>query len=247
MTRYLRYHGKIRYVHDRDGETGREHFTVTVSPTRERTIRAICEMDDISLLRDVTLTVGPGFEPRECYNRLCRDGEFIGSSWFFFDGADIECQSLFADDGRTEQRVTLSQPTPVFACHPLYVDGYHAAAFDHSRPERRQLLEDCTNSSMMLDGSTKPMIGVVRKAVEYVGREPISVPAGTFVADHYRIWPLRVAERHWNDTPLDFWVHGPELLFLKLRWDMIESSYELVELDAPPEVAQRLLSDTAVA
>jgi len=245
MTSHLSYRGRIRYTHDRFGETGREWFAITTVPGAERTIRATCEMDDIGLLRDVTLTVGPDFAPRDCFNRLSMAGRFVGSSWFVFDGPDIECQSIYADEGRSEQRVHLCRPTPVFACHPLYIDGYHAAAFDHANPARIQEFEDCTNSSMELDGSSKPMIGVVRKAIEYVGREEIEVPAGRFLGDHYRIRPLRVATPEWNKTPLDFWVHGPELLFLKLRWDMIESTYELVELDAPAEVAQRLRTEAA--
>lgn len=240
MNGHISYRGRIRYMHDRHGETGREWFTVTSVPGGQRMVRALCEMDDINLLRDVTLVVGPDFSPLECYNRLSMNDRFAGSGWFLFNGAEIECQTLDVAGGRDVQHVKLRHPTPVFACHPLYVDGYHAMAFDHGRPERRQVLEDCTNSSMRLDGSTRPLVGVVRKAVEYVGQEEIEVPAGRFLGDHYRIHPMRTDEPSWNSTQLDFWVHGPECIFLKLRWDMIESTYELDELEAGPEAAQRL-------
>lgn len=237
MTGHISYRGTISYRHDRHGETGREWFTVTTMPGGERTIRALCEMDDLSLLRDVTFTVGPDFAPRDAFNRLSLNNRFAGSTWFRFDGNRVECEGLIAEQGRVSQSLTLAHRTPVFACHPLYVDGWHAAAFDHARGERVQLLEECTNSSMKLDGSTAPLLNVVRKKLEYVGREPITVGAGTFEADHYRIHPLRADTPDW--TPLDLWTHGPELVFVKLRWDMIESTYELVELDAPDEVARR--------
>ena len=229
--------GRIRYMHDRHGENGREWFTITVAPDGAQTIRAMCEMDDIGLLRDVTYTVGPTFRPRDCFNRLSMRDEFQGSSWFLFRGNSIECEGLLANGGRIRQVVELEQPTPVFACHPLYCDGWHAAAFDHSAGTKVQLLEDCTNSSMKLDGSTSPMLGVVRKRLEYIGMEEITVPAGRFMADRYRIHPMRRENPEW--TPLDFWVRRPELLFLKLRWDMLEMTYELAELDgdfgpAPP-------------
>jgi hypothetical protein len=237
MNKHTTYRGRIRYWHDRLGETGREWFNISRLPEGERIVRSICEMDDIGLLRDVTLTVGPDFSPRHCYNRLTLHDRFAGAAWFVFNGPDIACETIDAAGEIARQQVALSRPTPVFACHPLYVDGYHAAAFDHAKPERLQVFDDCTNSSMRLDGSTRPTVGVVRKAVEYVGPEDITVPAGHFRADHYRIHPLRIDEPEWNDNPLDFWVHGPELLFLKLRWDMIESTYELIELDAPNDIA----------
>jgi len=235
---HVTYRGLIRYRHDRLGETGREWFTVTTTPEGERTVRAICEMDDLQLLRDVTLTVGPDFAPRDCFNRLSIADRFVGSSWFYFNGVNVECQALVAGEGRREQHVSLRHRTPVFACHPLYVDGFHAAAFDHSRDESVQLLEECTNSSMKLDGSTAPLLGIVRKQLEYVGPEVLTVEAGTFAARHYRIIPLRVEDPEWTAIPLDFWVHGTECILLRLRWDMIESTYELASLDAPDSIAR---------
>ncbi len=221
--------GRIQYTHDRYGVNGREWFTITVAPDRSQTIRAMCEMDDIGLLRDVTYSVGPSFQARDCSSRLSMRDSFQGSSWFWFHDNEVECEGLMANGGRFSQRVTLSQPTPVFACHPLYCDGWHAAAYDHGSAEKSQLLRDCTNSSMPLDGSAAPSVGVVEKKLEYVGREEVEVPAGRFIADRYRIHPMRRENPEW--TPLDFWVRPPEVLFVKLRWDMIEMTYELAELE----------------
>jgi len=236
MAHYQTYSGRIAYVHDSHGETGREWFTVTVVPGEERTVRARCEMDEIDLLRDVTFTVDHAFRAKDAFNRLRVGGRFAGSAWFRFDGPEVEVQGLVDGMGRMEQRVRLNKPTPIFACHPLLVDGWHAAAHDPSQPGV-QLIEDATNSSMMLDGSTAPLLGIVRKGLEFIGEETVTVPAGSFRARRYRIHPMRL-EADWD--PLDFWVHGDEHILVKIRWDMIGYSYILTELDAPPNIAERL-------
>ena len=57
--RHSTIRGKILYL--RDGfETGREWFTVTKHVDGARTFRALCEMDDHELLRDVTYSVVRG-------------------------------------------------------------------------------------------------------------------------------------------------------------------------------------------
>lgn len=223
------FRGKILYLHDEHGETGREWFTVTALDGREQTVRAMCEMDDLQLLRDVTFTVDAAFRPRDCFNRLVIADRFEGSSWFRFTDRMVECEGMLGNGTRIRQHIELQRPTPVFACHPLYCDGWHAAAYDHADPQRLQVLADCTNSSMKLDGSTAPMLGLVRKGLEYLGRETLRVRAGSFAADHFRIHPMREEAPHW--TPLDFWVHGPDHVFLRLRWDMIRWTYELAEIE----------------
>jgi len=236
---YVTYSGRIAYLHDKDGENGREWFTVTTVPGEERTLRARCEMDEIGLLRDVTFSTDHDFNARDAFNRLRVNGVFAGSAWFAFDENEIVAEGVFPDLGRLSQRRRLRHPTPIFACHPLLVDGWHAAACDRIPGDGIKLLEDATNSSMMLDGSTAPLLGVVRKGIEFIGQEDVTCPAGRFAARRYRIHPMRVEAPDW--TPLDFWVHGTENILIKLRWDMIEMTYILTELDAPSSIAQRLV------
>ena len=57
------YRGKLSYVHDETGEFGREWFSATVYDDGVRTLRCLCEMDHVKLVRDVTYTVGADFRP----------------------------------------------------------------------------------------------------------------------------------------------------------------------------------------
>ena len=58
----------------------------------------------------------------------------------------------------------------------------------------------------------------------YMGKEDVSVPAGTFESDHFRF--------HLEDAPPeDLWCYSEDLIFIKIRWDVFKTTYELVELD----------------
>ena len=113
--------GRIAYLHDRDGERGREWFSISVQDDGTRTLRAQCEMDDEDLLRDVTYTVDGSWRPLDAFVRLTRAQRFVGSAWFRFDDQGAECESWTASEGRLSQRVALSQRPRVFAPHPLVV------------------------------------------------------------------------------------------------------------------------------
>lgn len=224
--------GRIAYVHDRDGERGREWFSISVQDDGTRTLRAQCEMDDEDLLRDVTYTVDGAWRPLDAFVRLTRAQRFVGSAWFRFDDRGAECESWTANDGRVSQRVALAQRPRVFAPHPLVGDGWQAAAYDFSAGPGRQRIEPCTNSSPRHDGGSGPAIGVVHKDIEYVGDQTLTVAAGTFRVRHMRIHHLMPWMRDW--TPLEFWVTAEDCLLVRMRWDTLSSTYDLVELEGSP-------------
>jgi hypothetical protein len=224
--------GRLSYLHDRQGETGREWFSVTVQPDRSRTLRAVCEMDDERLLRDVTYSVDGQWRPRDAYVRLVRGGEFQGAGWFRFDGAGAECEAFTAADGRISQRVEIAGGAQLFAPHPVSCDGWQAAAFDFARGPGLQRLARCTNSSSRPDGASGPMLGRVFKDLEYVGDEQLTVAAGSFAARHMRIHPRQGAMASW--PPLEFWVTGEDFLLVRMRWELLETTYDLVELEGEP-------------
>lgn len=225
MTRV--YRGRIAYLRDARGELGREWFSVSVG-AEQRTVRAYCQMDDIALERDVTYSVDRAWRPLDAFVRLARADRFVGASAFWFDDRGVDCEGFTASDGRFSQRVNLPRRTTLFAPHPLVTDGWQAAAFDYARGIGRQRLEWCTNSSPEPDGGSGPNVGVVYKDLEYCGDERVTVAAGTFDARRMKIHPLMNEMAHW--PPLEFWVAGADFLLLRMRWDLLESTYELVEL-----------------
>jgi len=94
------YRGRIDYVRDGSGVSGREFFSVTVQPNGKRTLRAQCEMDDIALLRDVVQTVDKAWMPQESFLRLTQKDRFMGSGWSRFDARGVDCEAFTQNEGR---------------------------------------------------------------------------------------------------------------------------------------------------
>ena len=221
------YRGRIDYVRDGKGVMGHEWFTVTVSQSGDRTLRAQCEMNDIGLLRDVVQTVGKDWLPRDSYVRLAQHGKFVGVGWFRCDATGIEGEVFTLAEGRISQRVETGRPVRIFASHPLMTDGWQCASFDHAAPQTTQTIEPWANSSPRPDGGSGPQIGIGKKVIEFVGKERITVPAGTFDTRHYRLLPSNP-----KNPPLETWVMGDDSMFVKMRWDLLSSDYVLAEYSA---------------
>ncbi len=107
---------------------------------RRRTIRAVSEIYDTGILRDVTYTVDRRWQPKDAAIRLWIQDEFVGSSWFRFDGRHAECEAFLADGGRISQQMLLDVPPSSFNPHPVQVDMWHfgltAPVPDGYRPSR---------------------------------------------------------------------------------------------------------------
>ena len=225
--KHRRYQGRIDYFTDGKGNQGREWFSVTVQPDGSRTMRCVCEMDEQELLRDVTLSVNPKFEPLDCFIRLTKKQEFVGSGWFRFTDRTIECETFMADAGRISQIIELETRVRIFACHPLMADGWQTSQFDHTRPERKQTVRTWAHPSPLPDGSTGPLAGVGFKTMEYIGEEEVTVPAGTFKCRRYDLTASKPGA-----PPLITWVTGNDHQIVKLRWDLVNHDYTLTEFSA---------------
>ena len=221
------YSGCIAYRHDRHGETGREHFSVSVF-AGGRTVRATCELDDADLLRDVTYSIDEAWRPLDAYVRLSVRDCVRGAAWYRFTDDGIECEQWNATAGRSTQFVSLPRRARLFAPHPLVVDGWQGRAYDLGSGPGRQRLTHCANSSSTPDGSTGPLACVVYKDLEYLGRARIRTSAGTFDCRHMKIHPVMGEMAAW--PPLEFWAAGEDWLLVRMRWELLESTYELVEI-----------------
>lgn len=112
--------GKLLYLHDTRGETGREWFSVTVQPSGERTVRAQCKMDDEQVLRDVVWTMDADWHPIDAYVRLSVGGAWQGSGWFHCAGAVVTGEIQSAAAGRLRQRLELEAPAAIFGAPRLF-------------------------------------------------------------------------------------------------------------------------------
>lgn len=212
--------GKLSYRHDTRGETGREWFTITVQPDGTRTIRAQCEMEDDSVLRDMIWTVDKDWFPQDAYVRLSVNGRFEGAAWFQIEGNRAVCESWTMATGRLRQDMTFDEPICIVGGHPVSGDAMKPAHFDPAGPKTQKFL--MVSTSPLPNGASGPIMASRHGVFEFIGEESVKVDAGTFDCRRFR-W-------HFEEfPPIELWHHGTDLLPVKIRWDLLESDYDLIE------------------
>lgn len=228
--------GKMLYLHHVDGTTrefGREWFSLTEHEDGQRTLRARCEIEagvvaPREVLREVTYSVDSEFRPIDCYNRLHMNGRFLGSGWMRFTETEAECESWGAALGRVSQVVKLKHPVRSLGSHPVSCDAWHLPQHDLTGVNRVQRHDHVWMTSLEHDGCSAPLLAQLPLSFEYCGRENVTVPAGTFETDHYRILPSHAkTEEHPAE---DLWVLPGSFFFIKAAvGGYMSASFELVE------------------
>jgi len=221
------YRGKMLYLTDNVGETGREWFHVTIQPDGTRTMRATCEMDDDQLLRDVVLTVDDHWYPIDAFVRLTVDAKPVGSSWFHFTRNTAECQGFTTQEGRVTQHFATEGRIGFFGAHQLHGDAWACATLARDQGLTPATPDLNFSSSHLPNGGSGPTLvptpaDFIRK--QYVGDEPIEVAAGNFETKHFQFFVA-------DFPPIEIWTLGSDFIPVRLRWDLLKQSYDLVELE----------------
>lgn len=212
------WRGTILYVHDRNGETGRERFVRTDWPDSTHTFRAVCELDDLGMVRDVTHSVTAAFQPLDCYARLqWRDRVAMG--WYAFSEREIVCESLVPGMGRVTQRLAVPARPRWFGSHPLCSDGFVGAAYD---PARGPGEAPGYITSRLVTGSDGPiLLPYLLERLEELEPEEVAVPAGRYRCRHFRI-------RYDGGKVQDIWS-DERFQMIRVYNEELESEYVLAE------------------
>ena len=216
--------GHISYRGPDGAERGREWFHVTTAPDGSRMMRTTSEIDDSAILRDVVLTVGSDWRPREAYVRVSVNDALIGAGWFEFDEDQASAELRSVELGRLSQVLATDGRAPMFGAHQVAGDGWQAAllGLDQADGDRQQVA-GILLSSPLPNGASGPMLATTRMAAERLGSERITVPAGTFDTVRYRFRPVGL-------EPEDVWVLPDDWTLVRSSWAHYNTTYELAEL-----------------
>ncbi len=213
-----------------DQERGREYFVLTVHGDGTRTYAAHSEIDDRPCVtRDIIYTVDEEWMPTDCSVRISVGDVFMGTGWFRFTQQKAECQSFTRNEGRVSQEMVLQHPLRSFACHAILCDALPLRLYDRETTGP-QNIGQILLSSPDHRGATGPMLYSTNAYVDFVGRETVSVAAGTFGALHFQYVSIPgLPQAH---PPYDVWVtDDEEYLFLKgTVHGYMQTHYELVSL-----------------
>jgi hypothetical protein len=215
--------GRIAYRGPTGAEIGRERFELA-HHAGGHVLRAFCEMDEIGLLRDVSLSLGLDWRPRDGFCRIIKHGETAASTWFEVGPSAVCVDGIVEPHGRISRSLPTQGPLAYLGLHPLQGDALIVALRGEDRPGVFVAVDGVTNSNSPNGDEDLGMVPV-RIDVAFLGHEEIDVAAGRFAARHYQLrW-------HVDWPPADLWVRAEDAVFLLMRWSMIPNWYELVELE----------------
>ena len=228
--------GRLLYTSRKPGMEGRvrgfESFMFTRHSDGKVSLRAHCEIEEPepTVMRDIIYSLDEHGQPMDLHVRLTVGDAFMGSGWLRVDGKTVECESFSPSLGRLSQRVEAELPVDGFGTHPIVSDGYMLANLDWEEGQVRKL--NCYLPSPDHRGATPPQIAQIKIDAQYLGRETVTVAAGTFAARKFQFIDDGSSGMDGAHPPYELWVTDDEDgIFLKggvggymMTW------YELIEL-----------------
>lgn len=221
--------GKITYCLNPPGEPvtefGRELFSMSVQQSGQRTLRVLCEFDDLGLSRDVTYTVGPDWRPIDAMVRLSLEDRTLGSGWFRFTDTYAEGEGFTESEGRFSQRIDLDRPLNAFGSHPICSDVWKLATLPDVAVGETAILDNAVNTSPLSSGESGPIMAMRTYPYVYKGDETIDVASGTYTCKRWD-WPVR------EGKTLCMWTTaGEDFLPIRMTFPEGNKIYDLVELN----------------
>ena len=216
-----------------DQPRGIEHFRFTHHTDGKRTLRAHCEIEEPhpSVLRDIVYSLDEHGRPMDCHVRLTVDDRFMGSGWFRFTQDFVECESYGPTIGRLSQRMPLNGPIDGMGTHPVVADGYLLSLFDWVEGEKKKLRVMLPSPDHR--GATPPIIAEVNIDAVFLGRETVTVKAGTFAAKHFQFIDDGSSGMAGQHPPYDVWItdDADAIMLQGGVGGYMQTWYELIALD----------------
>lgn len=220
--RYL--HGRLSYRRKTGAgiERGREDWWLTRNRDGSRTMRTLAMTDDSRFVRDVIYTIGADERPRLVLIQLQVDSQLTGSGYFRVSGDKMTIVTDAVDTGHTVQVVDVPARFHVLT-HAVMLDGWPAWALDMAQAGSQTI--DVYTTSPLWNGTSGPLGRMIEQRFTLLGSEEITVPAGTFDAQHFR-----TGDASDTSPASHIWVTGQDNILLRYDWPAYGMEYVLESL-----------------
>ncbi|MFM8516696.1 MAG: hypothetical protein ACKODA_02260 [Nevskiaceae bacterium] len=203
---------------------GGERFMLTRHPDGSRSLQMQTDLRSRGSLFDVYLRVDAKFRPVTAFAHYWTAGMLKGAGFFEIEGDALRATSRGPASG-SQTRATAVPARFSLGAHPVSGDGWHTAPYDMAARGVQTLNLYSVDAGADV---TKPVLGTLLPlSVEYLGDERVTVPAGTFDAQRFRLAGLN-----------DLWVYGPDRLVVKSELPRRGIRYVLVALAREGEAIQ---------
>lgn len=220
-TNILRWaEGSIAYRVKSSGQiNGSEHWRLTVHPDGSRTMAARVEYAPRSVQRHVVQRVDAQWRTLDTYALYWIDGEWRGTSFATRTGPNLNVVAA-TPAGTKTQSLSVSEQV-VMVPHVLAVDSWRAMRVDKTKAGPQPV--NAYNYNATGDGESFLLGRVMDYRMTYVGPEKVTVPAGTFATEHYRV-----------EDAVDLYLTGDDALVVKFVYESIDREHLLTELKKGP-------------
>jgi len=209
--------GSVLYRNISDGkQTGSEDWRITVHPDGSRTLTTTNRVDRADTQRTVVLRVAENFRPLDLYASFWFEGAWAGTSLMIVDGGTLTAMAS-TPHGQITQQVAIPEKF-AFIPHPLQSNAWQIWTYDKAAggPQRSTVYDQMTR----INGPGNMLGPMYESVTTFVGRERITVPAGTFEVDHFNV-----------ASGVDIYLTGPDSILVKFAWPVADQEYVLTSVE----------------
>lgn len=184
-----------------------------------RTITATVNNEDAGVLFHMVQRVDASFRPIESYVSHWVKGESRGTSHVVVSKDSLKA-TVTGPNGTEVQDLTIGKFFSVQP-HPVSVDGWRGAFYDSDLGGVQQSMN--FNISVAPNSET-PLLGAMEEeTIEFLGKETITVPAGTFDTEHYKF-----------RGRADMWLTPKDRIVIRYAYFDQGREYVLTEYESGP-------------
>jgi hypothetical protein len=203
-------------VIDTGSDCGDANWILSLQADGSRILRSYSYVTANGTQNSSVMRAGKNFRTEEGFMSLHRYGEFFRSTFLIIEGSKLFL-TVNGPDGHYTKELDVPEDINLLM-FPVNAYGWLTANYDHDKggPQPINLCAVATIDDM-------PACGVTVRDVEFLGKETITVPAGTFETDHYKI-----------GSSGDTWITGPDLMVVQHQHSRRNLRFELIEYQSSP-------------
>lgn len=199
--------GKIR---------GEERFHISAHPNGSRSVSTISRYGPRDIQRHSLYRIDANLRPVDATVQYWIEGAWRASGLVTVNSTGLVTASR-SPLGNRDHALAINQNFAVLT-HQLSPDAWRVLLYDKEARGAQAL--NMYDLSPLADGPDGILGKLTTQTFEYKGQVSITVPAGTFVSDHYRL-----------EDAIDMYVTGPDAVLVKWRFEAIDREHVLMELN----------------
>ncbi len=199
-----------------DKVRGEERFHISAHPDGSRTVSTISRYGPRDIQRHSLYRLDSGLRPIDATVQYWIEGAWRASGLITVDETGLQTASR-SPLGDSNHDLKVDENFAILT-HQLSPDAWRVFQYDKSTGGDQAL--NMYDLSPLADSPDGILGKLTTQRFNYAGETTVTVPAGTFTVDHYRL-----------EDAVDMYVHGPDAILVKWRFDAIEREHILIELD----------------